>query len=33
MPMEINDADIAAGINSCFNHATKCNRYFYHIAF
>ena len=33
MPMEIHDADIAAGINSCFSYATKCNRYFYHIAF
>ena len=33
MSMEIHDADIAAGINSCFSYATKCNRYFYHIAF
>ena len=30
MSMEIHDANIAAGINSCFSYATK---YFYHIAF
>ena len=33
MFMEIHDADIAAGINSCFSYATKCYRYFCHIAF
>ena len=33
MFMEIHDADIAAGINSCFSYATKCNRYFYHTVF
>ena len=33
MSMEIHDADIAAGINSCFSYTTKCSRYFYHIAF
>ena len=33
MSMEIHDADIAAGINSCFSYATKCSWYFYHIAF
>ena len=33
MSMEIHDADIVAGINSCFFYATICKRYFYHIAF
>ena len=33
MFMEIHDADIAEGINSCFSYATKCYRYFYHIPF
>ena len=31
--MEIHDADIPAGINSCSSNATKRTRYFYHIAF
>ena len=33
MSMEIHDANIAAGINSCFSYATKYSMYFYHIAF
>ena len=33
MPLEIHDTDIAAGTNSGFIYATKCNRYFYHVAF
>ena len=33
MSIEIHDTDIAAGINSCFSYATKCNKYFYQIAF
>ena len=33
MAMEIHDTDIVAGMNSCFGYATKCNRYFYQIAF
>ena len=33
MSMEIHDANITAGINSCFSSATKYSMYFYHIAF
>ena len=33
MSMEIQGANIAAGINSCFSYTTKYNMYFYHIAF